>query len=158
MVCVKLAVNEELFAVTSLVAMAVNDSLTSLGFSVIGPFSRVSDASRALRDSQIDAATLDVNLDGEMVYSLAEILIARNIPFVFATGYRAESSEKRFEHLQVQIRTLMVIFINGRELFYFANFWILLKGPLARPAGGSVAARVGIGWRNDRLNQALGPS
>jgi PAS domain S-box-containing protein len=103
----------------ALVAMAVNDSLTSLGFSVIGPFSRVSDASRALRDRQIDAAILDVNLDGEMVYSLAEILIARNIPFVFATGYGAESIEKRFEHIPVlqkpiEKNTLSRIFVSAR--------------------------------------------
>ena len=85
----------------AIVALAVNDSLTELGFSVIGPFSRVSDACRALQDSQVDAAILDVNLDGEMVYSLAEILTARKIPFVFATGYGAESIEPRFEHIPV---------------------------------------------------------
>lgn len=68
--------------------------------------------------SQIDAAILDVNLDGEMVYSLAEILIARNIPFVFATGYGAESIEKRFEHIPVlqkpiEKNTLRRIFVRS---------------------------------------------
>lgn len=85
----------------TIVALAVNDSLTDLGFSVIGPFSRVSDACRALQDNQVDAAILDVNLDGEMVYSLAEMLAARKIPFVFATGYGAESIERRFGHIPV---------------------------------------------------------
>ncbi len=85
----------------AIVALAVNDSLTDLGFSVIGPFSRVSDACRALQDHQVDAAILDVNLNGEMVYSLAELLSARKIPFVFATGYGAESIEPRFEHIPV---------------------------------------------------------
>lgn len=85
----------------AIVALAVNDSLTDLGFSVIGPFSRVSDACRALQDNQVDAAILDVNLDGEMVYSLAEMLAARKIPFVFATGYGAESIESRFGHIPV---------------------------------------------------------
>jgi PAS domain S-box-containing protein len=85
----------------ALVAMAVIESLTGLGFLVIGPFSRVPDACRALQDSQIDAAILDINLNGEMVYSLAEILTARNIPFVFATGYGAESIERRFRHIPV---------------------------------------------------------
>jgi PAS domain S-box-containing protein len=85
----------------ALVALAVNDALTVLGFSVIGPFSRVSDARRALQDTQVDAAILDVNLDGEMVYSLAEILTARKIPFVFVTGYGVESIERRFEHIPV---------------------------------------------------------
>jgi PAS domain S-box-containing protein len=85
----------------AIVAMAVNDSLTDLGFSVIGPFSRVSDARRALQDHQVDAAILDVNLNGEMVYSLAELLTARKIPFVFATGYGAESIESQFGHIPV---------------------------------------------------------
>lgn len=85
----------------AIVALAVNDSLTDLGFSVVGPFSRVADACRALQENQVDAAILDVNLDGEMVYSLAETLTARKIPFVFATGYGAESIESRFEHIPV---------------------------------------------------------
>ena len=85
----------------AIVALAVNDSLTDLGISVLGPFSRVSDACRALQDHQVDAAILDVNLDGEMVYSLAEMLTARRIPFVFATGYGAESIKSRFEHIPV---------------------------------------------------------
>jgi two-component sensor histidine kinase/DNA-binding response OmpR family regulator len=85
----------------AIVALAVNDSLTDLGISVLGPFSRVSDACRALQDHQVDAAILDVNLDGEMVYSFAEMLTARRIPFVFATGYGAESIESRFEHIPV---------------------------------------------------------
>ena len=45
----------------AIVALAVNDSLTDLGFSVLGPFSRVSDACRALQDNQVHAAILDVN-------------------------------------------------------------------------------------------------
>ncbi len=85
----------------AIVALAVNDSLTDMGFSVVGPFSRISDACRALQDNQVDAAILDVNLAGETVYSLAEMLTARKIPFVFATGYGAESIESRFEHIPV---------------------------------------------------------
>jgi PAS domain S-box-containing protein len=85
----------------AIVALAVNDALTDMGFSVVGPFSRISDACRALRDNQVDAAILDINLAGETVYSLAEILTSRKIPFVFATGYGAESIEARFEHIAV---------------------------------------------------------
>jgi PAS domain S-box-containing protein len=85
----------------AIVALAVNDALTDMGFSVVGPFSRISDAYRALRDNQVDAAILDINLAGETVYSLAEMLTSRKIPFVFATGYGAESIEARFEHIAV---------------------------------------------------------
>lgn len=84
-----------------IVALAVSDSLSDLGFSVIGPFSRVSDACRALTGNQVDAAILDVNLDGEMVYALAKMLDDRKIPFVFVTGYGSESIEPGFEHIPV---------------------------------------------------------
>ena len=102
----------------AIVALAVNDSLTDLGYSVIGPFSRVSDACRALQDNQVDAAILDVNLDGELVYSLAELLTARKIPFVFATGYGVESIESRFEHIPVLQKpiekdTLIRVFVRS---------------------------------------------
>ncbi len=84
-----------------IVALAVSDLLADLGFSVIGPFNRVSDACRALTEKHVDAAILDVNLDGEMVYALAKMLDDRKIPFVFATGYGSESIEPGFEHIPV---------------------------------------------------------
>lgn len=37
--------------------------------------------------SAIDAAVLDVNLNGEMSYPIADALAARGVPFVFVTGY-----------------------------------------------------------------------
>ena len=40
-----------------------------------------------LLDQPIDAAVLDANLNGHSVIPVAEALSARNIPFVFATGY-----------------------------------------------------------------------
>ena len=39
------------------------------------------------RTCEVDAALLDINLAGEHIYPAAEILRARNIPMVFATGY-----------------------------------------------------------------------
>ena len=78
----------------ALVAMAVGETLTELGFSVVGPFSRVAEAARALGQRDIDAAILDVNLGGELVYPLADILAAREIPFIFVTGYAIESIDQ----------------------------------------------------------------
>ena len=85
----------------ALVAMAVGETLTELGFSVVGPFSRVAEAARALGQRDIDAAILDVNLGGELVYPLADILAAREIPFIFVTGYAIESIDQRFDHIPV---------------------------------------------------------
>ena len=44
----------------------------------------------------IDAAMLDINLGGTLVFPVAEALAARDIPFAFITGYGANGVPKRF--------------------------------------------------------------
>ena len=84
-----------------LVALALTDYLTDLGFSIVGPFTRLADAKHAVAQGHVDAAVLDVNLGGEPIYPLAEILVGRDVPFVFTTGYGAESIDARFRHVPV---------------------------------------------------------
>jgi DNA-binding response OmpR family regulator len=48
----------------------------------------------------VDVAILDVNLNGEMVFPVADQLIARGIPIVFTTGYAPEKIFPR--HLRGQ--------------------------------------------------------
>ena len=48
-----------------------------------------------------DAAILDINLGDGMVYQVAEILARRRVPFVFVTGYDAESVDSRFREIPV---------------------------------------------------------
>jgi PAS domain S-box-containing protein len=85
----------------ALVAMALRESLSELGYSVVGPFSRMSEAILALRSFRVDAAVLDVNLGGEVVYPLADVLAADHVPFIFVTGYGAEEIERRFASVPV---------------------------------------------------------
>jgi PAS domain S-box-containing protein len=74
-----------------LIAMAMVQTLGYLDFDVIGPFATVNDAIAAVEREVIDAAILDINLAGEMVYPVATALQARNVPFVFMTGYGTEA-------------------------------------------------------------------
>jgi CheY-like chemotaxis protein len=71
----------------AMLAMALELSLSDLGCEVVGLASCLADAIPLAREAVIDGAILDVNLAGEKVYPIADILAARNIPFVFATGY-----------------------------------------------------------------------
>jgi two-component sensor histidine kinase/DNA-binding response OmpR family regulator len=80
----------------ALVAIMMEDVAIELGWSVVGPFSRTADALAAAKTDDIHAAILDVNLGGETVYPVADTLMARGVPFVFATGYGAESIDRRF--------------------------------------------------------------
>jgi PAS domain S-box-containing protein len=73
----------------ALVALALRESLDEMGFSVLGPFNRISEAMVALRNNRVDAAVLDVNLGGELIYPLADVLAADRVPLVFITVYGA---------------------------------------------------------------------
>ena len=54
--------------------MMIQETLTEFGFQVVGPVSTASQALSAARESQIDAAVLDINLGDGLVYTVAEIL------------------------------------------------------------------------------------
>lgn len=71
----------------ALIAMALAQDLTKLGWDIVGPAATVSEARRLLADTLPDVAVLDVNLRGELVYPLAEWLRAQRVPFVFCSGY-----------------------------------------------------------------------
>jgi CheY-like chemotaxis protein len=85
----------------ALVAMMMRDILLELGISVAGPFCTPAEAIAAARDDGVDAAILDVNLGGELIYPVADALAARGVPFVFVTGYGAESIDGRFAHIPI---------------------------------------------------------
>jgi CheY-like chemotaxis protein len=85
----------------ALVAMSLRETLGDMGFSVIGPFSRIPEAMGALRTHEIDAAVLDINLNGELVYPLADVLAANHVPFIFVTGYGAEEIKHRYASVPI---------------------------------------------------------
>jgi len=73
-----------------IVAWLLEDMLVELGCMVIGPAASVKEAFAMIDAEAIDAAVLDVNLNGEMSYPIADALAARDVPFVFVTGYDKE--------------------------------------------------------------------
>jgi PAS domain S-box-containing protein len=79
-----------------LVAMMLTDMLTEMGLRVNGPHGTLADAMTAARSCDVKAAILDVNLGGNKIYPVAEILIGLNISFVFITGYGRDSIDPRF--------------------------------------------------------------
>jgi CheY-like chemotaxis protein len=74
----------------------IQECLLECGHSVVGPISRASEALSAAREGDFDAAILDINLGDGMAYPVADILAARGVPFVFLTGYEADTVDGRF--------------------------------------------------------------
>jgi DNA-binding response OmpR family regulator len=75
----------------ALVAMMVEDELLNAGAQIVGTASSVAEALRmievAMGDGGISVAILDLNLDGELVWLVANALDELGVPFVFETGY-----------------------------------------------------------------------
>jgi DNA-binding response OmpR family regulator len=79
-----------------LIASLLVNILRSAGWEVIGPVGRLVEAVETAAREGFDAAVLDVNLGGEAVYPVAEVLSARNVPFLFLTGYGVETLQRQF--------------------------------------------------------------
>ena len=86
-----------------MVAWALEDMLTDIGCVIIGPAARVNQALAMIETEVIDVALLDINLNGEKSYPVADALAVRGVPFVFSTGYRQDrmpDGYKQFPTLQ----------------------------------------------------------
>jgi len=70
-----------------MVSMLIEDMLEDLGCKVVGPASRLDEALALAGEAELDCAVLDVNLGGQSIFPLADLLRAKGAPFAFATGY-----------------------------------------------------------------------
>jgi CheY-like chemotaxis protein len=71
----------------ALVLINLEDILESLGCTVVAQAMNLADAQRLAGSVEPDAAILDVNLGGAAVFPAADLLAARGVPILFATGY-----------------------------------------------------------------------
>jgi CheY-like chemotaxis protein len=79
-----------------LVAVLLEQDVTEAGYGVVGPFTGLPEALNAARDGGFDLALLDINMNGHMAYPLADELLARDVPFIFLSGYAAQDLPERF--------------------------------------------------------------
>jgi DNA-binding NarL/FixJ family response regulator len=70
-----------------LVLMSLEVLLQNQGIEIVGSAANLRQAVALAQATDADFAILDVNLGSEMVFPAAEILRARQIPFLFTTGY-----------------------------------------------------------------------
>jgi CheY-like chemotaxis protein len=70
-----------------LIRMLLEDMLGDLGYTVAAALGTMDEARAFAESGEFDLAILDVNVDGEAIYPVADILAKRGLPFVFVTGY-----------------------------------------------------------------------
>ncbi len=101
-----LVVEDEYFIATD-VARAITDA----GADVVGPVPQL-DQGLALADcEQLDAAVLDVHLEGGFSYAIAESLTRRGVPYLLLTGYDSWALPEALQDAPrltkpIQLRTL----------------------------------------------------
>jgi CheY-like chemotaxis protein len=79
-----------------MIRLLLEDMLGDLGYTIAAAVGRIDDAVKVAKTGQYDVAILDVNLNGQTVSPVAEIIEARGLPFIFATGYGERGLPERF--------------------------------------------------------------
>jgi CheY-like chemotaxis protein len=79
-----------------LVALDILAALEGAGADVVGSAGTAKEALGIIESASLDAALLDANLRGHPVDGIAAALAARNVPFLFVTGYGPESLPQAF--------------------------------------------------------------
>lgn len=79
-----------------LIGMVLEDILDMLGCTVAGMASTLDEAWTLSKESGFDVAILDVNIGADPVFPLADAILERGIPIIFATGSLPDSLPERF--------------------------------------------------------------
>ena len=67
-------------------ALTMKDFVEGLGCEVVGHARTLNEALEVTQRTEFDIALLDIDLDGETSYAVAQELAEREVPFVFTTG------------------------------------------------------------------------
>jgi DNA-binding response OmpR family regulator len=79
-----------------MVALEMSDLVEKFGGAVAGPAGQFAQGFAIAESEEVDGAVLDVNLGAENSYSLADKLLADDVPIIFATAYDASMIPERF--------------------------------------------------------------
>jgi CheY-like chemotaxis protein len=84
-----------------MIAMLIEDMLEEFGCELVGPANSVPHALQLIGNESIEVAVLDLNLDGQDTYAIADALQQKNVPFIFATGYGSRGLRQEYADRRV---------------------------------------------------------
>jgi DNA-binding response OmpR family regulator len=102
-------------------------TLRELGATVLGPAPTPFYAMHLIGGKKIDAAVLDVRLHGTTVFEVADLLLDRGVPIIFATASDRNSIPSRFHDAPLLEKPF-----DRKRLV--AEIHAMTRRPLARPA------------------------
>ena len=81
-----------------MIRMMVADMLEELGFSIAAEAGEINEAIKLAQSAEFDIAILDVNVNGKVISPVADLIQARNLPFIFATGYGSSGLPEEYRN------------------------------------------------------------
>ncbi|MBR0960694.1 response regulator [Bradyrhizobium japonicum] len=88
----------------------IGHALRMLGAEIAGPVGDIADATAMLRGAgALDGAVLDVNIRTELIFPIARELRARDVPFVFTTGYDKVSIKPEFRDVPLWEKPIDIV-------------------------------------------------
>ena len=106
----------------AMISMLIEDMVLDFGCQVVGPAARLDYALTLALQAEIDIGLLDINVDGSVVFPVADVLRFGKIPFIFSTGYDFRSLPERFRDCPTLSKP-----------FSYQNFAETLQSALAIP-------------------------
>jgi CheY-like chemotaxis protein len=105
-----------------MVAMLLEDMLSDIGCTPVGPARTVKSALKLIEQAVFDIVILDVNLNGDETYPIADALATRAIPFAFASGYATSGLRKEYRSIpflqkpfqQRELEQVLAAVLSGR--------------------------------------------
>ena len=82
----------------AIIAALIENALVEGGCSVVGPVATLGAALETIEKTRIDAALLDISINGRNTYPIADVLAGRGIPFIFVSGFTRKDLPHRYRH------------------------------------------------------------
>jgi CheY-like chemotaxis protein len=92
----------------TLLRMMITEMLEELGHRVTAEAARLEQALPLARSADFDLAVLDVNIAGQLITPVAELIASRQLPIIFATGYGVSDLPEAFRNRPALRKPFMV--------------------------------------------------
>ena len=80
----------------AMIAGLIETILSAAGWSVVRPVATLERALETIELERLDAALLDVRINGHDAFAVADVLMRRRIPFIFVSGFTRKQMPPRY--------------------------------------------------------------
>ena len=84
-----------------MILMMIEDMLSDLGCTAVVAAATIAKALAFVAEQEFDAVMLDLNLNGNSTYEVADVLIARGVPFFFSTGNNLHGIKEEYRDQRI---------------------------------------------------------